>query len=1044
MWRVVGCLLIGGWLPWSGAARGLAAEPASEFLAALRQRGYFDQALAYLDLLANNPLAPVALRETVDLEKGITLIESSRIERDLTQREKALDEAQKLIQQFINQKGGHPMVHTARSQLGSLVVERARMKTEQAKKRDRAQNLADARKLYEEGFAVFTRQRADLKAQLERFPRFLDENDEIQRQQAARRDQLRTDYLQTLLLGAAIREEMADAVPPGSKEATAYLSEAAETYDTIYKDYRVRIAGLYARMYQARCLIKLKKLKDASGFLGELLDQPDAPDAFRTLKTKVLKYAMEVWLDPSERKYVEAIRRGMDWMALARPVDDRDPEWLVLRLYLAKAYAMQAEDLQKSNPSDRQVGVSLSEAKKFATLVAKYDSDYQPEAQALLAQLGGPEKTSDQREANTFAQARDFGRETLEALETDSLLLRELPARIQAEKDAGVKANLQKQLAEAQQNRTQREQQAMRLFQRALALANDETPVHDINLVRYFLCYLYFTQGDLYQSAIIGEFVARRFPDHSAARQCAKIAMASYLKLYAENKADDKEFETNHVVEVAEYIATRWPSEPEGEEALGTLIPFMINAGQLERALEFLAKIPESSDKRTDAELKTGQAVWAAYLQGVQQMSAEEAAGTDRAAQTVKLNELKAEALRVLTAAYGRLQQRTTPDRTSLLALLALAQVYVEEQQATKAIEVLEHPQLGPLTLVAKKHSASAEPSIVEETYKTALRAYIGGLSGAADGAAMLTKAQDTMTKMKTAIASTPAGQTRMVAVFVSLARNLEDQLKVASPEAKLALSKGFESFLKQIRSETNEFSVLNWVAETFFSLGTGFETASGPSADSLRFYEESKATFDRILSETKPDPKTLTQVQIRLAAVARKQRDFKTAIDTYVKVLTENAMLVNIQVEAARTYQEWAGVPTKEALYDRAIGGHYPGADGKNILWGWGRIAQVTARHPQFRDTFHEANINMTLCRVLHAEQQQGADKERSLTSATNGLAVIRRLYPDMGGETWMRRYDAVARRLQQAKGESPIGLKAFPAPASPARDSPQTATTR
>ena len=62
---------------------------------------------------------------------------------------------------------------------------------------------------------------------------------------------------------------------------------------------------------------------EVPALLDELLDQPSEPDAFRTLKTKVLKYAMESWLEPSEKKYTEAIQRGLDWLAQARR-----PRWL--------------------------------------------------------------------------------------------------------------------------------------------------------------------------------------------------------------------------------------------------------------------------------------------------------------------------------------------------------------------------------------------------------------------------------------------------------------------------------------------------------------------------------------------------------------------------------------------------------------------------------------------------------------------------------------------------------------------------------------------
>ena len=83
----------------AGAARG--EEPARQFLDGLRERGYHDVALEYLQRMKDNPLAPVELREIYLYEQGATLIEASREQRDMAIRATQLDEAQSSLQQFI-------------------------------------------------------------------------------------------------------------------------------------------------------------------------------------------------------------------------------------------------------------------------------------------------------------------------------------------------------------------------------------------------------------------------------------------------------------------------------------------------------------------------------------------------------------------------------------------------------------------------------------------------------------------------------------------------------------------------------------------------------------------------------------------------------------------------------------------------------------------------------------------------------------------------------------------------------------------------------
>ena len=136
-----------------------AAEPAREFLLGLRERGYHDVALDYLEVMANSPLAPIELRQTIQLEKGITLIEASRVQRDQLLREKDLNDAQALLAEFSQKNAAHPKANSARSQLGNLIVERARMKVEASKNgannSNKDQLLKEANTLYEQAYKVF-------------------------------------------------------------------------------------------------------------------------------------------------------------------------------------------------------------------------------------------------------------------------------------------------------------------------------------------------------------------------------------------------------------------------------------------------------------------------------------------------------------------------------------------------------------------------------------------------------------------------------------------------------------------------------------------------------------------------------------------------------------------------------------------------------------------------------------------------------------------------------------------------------------------------
>ena len=1020
-----------------------AIEPANEFLQGLRERKYFDEALLYLDQMASSTMAPIELRETLIYEKGVTLVEAARQQRDPKLRQQNLDQAQQLLQQFVGQRPDHALANAARSQLGNLIVEQARFAYDDSKRAqgaDKDKLTAQANQFYEQGYKVFQDLQEQVRVQLERIPKVLDARDKQQAAMADRRTRLRADYLQTQLLAAAIREEMADVQPAGSDAAKKMLEDAASQYQEIYDKYRTRLAGLYARLYQGRCNQKIGKLRDALGFYAELLAQPDSPEEFRVLKTKTMKLAMECWLDPSEKKYVEAIKRGSEWVDKARPTEDREADWLYLRLMLARAYQMESEAPSEQG-GERNPARSKGEARKLAQFVAKFTSEYQESAQQMVAALGGPDRTGEKPDPQTFDAARQAGRDALDAYQTAAVAVTQLSKRLAAAPAGQEKDDLQKQLDEAQQALTTTQADSLKYFRLALQLADQDTSIEDVNVVRYFLCYVYYIQGQYYEAALLGDFIARRFPASAGARPCAKIALASYLKLYDENQTADKQFESNQVIAIADYTVTKWPDQSEAIDALSTLVPFTINAGDLAKAEQYLTKLPETSPKRGEVELKLGQAYWRKFLEGSSQLRTWQREGFPegvvQADKEAELKGLTQKAQAILSAGFERARSGGNVDTNLMLGALSLAQAYVDTQAADQGLKVLEDPNVGPLVLCRAKHAATTSKGFAEETYKTALRAYISALSGET-ASQNIDRARQVMDELKAATGDSPEGKQRLIDVYVGLASDLQKQLEIASEGSRDALSKGFDAFLTQLNQDAKELSVLNWVAETYYGLGRSFDTGDKLTARANDFYGKAANAFNNIYTNVPLDDKMKVQVRLRQAEVKRRQRQYKDAIDLYAEVLATSPMMLNVQVDAAMTYQEWASQPKLEDLFLRAIQGTRPDEKTKkNIIWGWSRIAETTARYPQFQEVANQSRLNLARCRFLYAEKKQGAEREKWLGLAEKEIGFRARMSPDMGGEPWTTQYDELLKQIQRAQGVEPIGLKKYSRPA------PTTAAT-
>src|SRR5262245_15244939 len=92
----------------AAALRCSADEPYLAFLRGLQNRGYGEQALAYLDAVANQPDLPEEIKSSLDLERSKSLRIAATEAYDATQREARLAEAKRLAEKFFKENPNHP------------------------------------------------------------------------------------------------------------------------------------------------------------------------------------------------------------------------------------------------------------------------------------------------------------------------------------------------------------------------------------------------------------------------------------------------------------------------------------------------------------------------------------------------------------------------------------------------------------------------------------------------------------------------------------------------------------------------------------------------------------------------------------------------------------------------------------------------------------------------------------------------------------------------------------------------------------------------
>lgn len=1011
------------------ANRAGAEEAYERFLSGLKEQGLFDMALEYLTAMRNSPLLTEGQKQELPFEEGRVLVENARAENDAAAKTKLLDQARDRFAEFLKANPSNPKSANAELELGNVLVERGRNLLYQA---DRPSNsgkkdalLKEGRDLLQQAKKVFDEAESKFSARSKEFKSYYDPKKEADKIEA--RNQVRGNLLTAQMLVAGVTQELAKSYKKGSPEYKKSMQEAADKYKSLYEKHRRLLVGLMARLKEGECYQELGDTKRAIGHYETLLGQGDDPQ-LRPLKTTALHLALQCFTSDNEKNYEGAVNRGEEWLEKALPADSRTPDGLGITYFTALANKMLADSLKKPEDQQRKKALLLA-AKKQAQFVSKasaFNNPYRDDAQELYRKLLGTDDAGgEQKEPTNFVDALDRAKELLDRQQDKLSMAKQAP-------DLKDEANVPKYKAEAQQLG----EEATRYFKMALELRDDETPLDSVNIARYYLCYLDFQGGNYYDSAVLGEFVAKHYPKSQGGRQCAKIAMACYVQTYEAGRKTQttNSFDRDKMVELADFITSAWPGGEEADEAWSLLLQISITEEQLDKALEYLGKIPADSPRRGDAELKAGQALWTSYLRTVRRDEA------DRPPQA-EIDKLRENARKMLEDGIKR-SRAAIDDGTATLTLttaaaaLSLAQIDIEAGQAKKALDLLGDAKIGPLTLVAKGDPIAKHGNFGIDTYKLALRAYVATQA--------LDKAESTMESLDKLVNASgdadAAGQ--LTRIYIVLGRELEQQLQRLRQEQKAdelaAVTKGFELFLDRIsqRGKGNTFSSLNWVAETFLSLGSGYDAAGAKEAppEAITYYKKSLETDQKLL-KTAAEEKgfapegAAAAIKLRTARTYRRLRDFEKARDLLAEVLKGKSNLLDAQIEAARTFQEWAA--QKPEYYMKAIAGDIKikakDRGTENLLWGWAKIAKRAQSNPKLSDAFYESRYNQAKCYIELAKTKSGVDKTNMLGKAEQNILFTYRQHPELGGPEWRDNFDRLLRNLQQLQGNpKPLGLAA------------------
>ncbi|HEY2882443.1 MAG TPA: hypothetical protein VGJ15_08420, partial [Pirellulales bacterium] len=709
-----------------------------------------------------------------------------------------------------------------------------------------------------------------------------------------------------------------------------------------------------------------------------------------------------------DRNYAAIVEKAVAWAKSAKGDELKDSDWLAVKLSTAKALK---EVAAASTKKDSKTASQLRDARQLATDVAKSpNTEFQAPAQELLAALGPGDAGSSTVAGNAdlkgtgnksqggTTRAGNSGTVENTAVKTGE---GDVPAEATAFDAAYEKASdaateietAQAELGFAQQDKPQDAEKIKQLnakleakrgeaFDRcreAVALATDKSDAEKLNFIRYLLCYFHYSKANYYDSALLGEFLVKRYPDSHWARPASKVALVAFNALYNQNKQAgdaDLSFESAHIVDLADDVIRQWPDQPEAATALEMLISFNVEGDNFAKAATALSRLPADSPSRGEAEIRFGRALWSKYVRGSQQLREQQAAAAkgeqtpsplDEATAKQNLDALQKQARESLEHGIGIARKTKLINDRTVLGALALIQLYANASDDNAALALLEDPTLGPLTLLKKENPATKVEGVPEEIYKSALRAYIGAEPQQLDKAAAM---MDALEKLYTGDSAASARLTQLlVNVAYELQQQLDDLNRRGETDKASHVIKAFDKFLSRIPAQTAnaDFKTLNWVASTYENLAAGVNatgsagtggkaTSEKPpaklSTDAEQYVRMALKAYDQIFAKAKDDPNfipadKLVGVKLRMAMANRSVGEFDKATTTFSEILKDKPNLLPAQIEAARTYQ-LRGAAEKPDYYVAAIKG---GRGPDESIWGWGQIAIKTMRNPKYRD---------------------------------------------------------------------------------------------
>jgi len=1000
-----------------------ADEPASKFLERLKEEGLYDQAVKYLDISVKRERLPSSMRSEVDLERILLLqlsLKDVRNEKALAEKLAAIEKG---FKDFLAAWPDHPRRAETMLKLADMYMARGGQSLDQAKQEAMNEGgSAKAAELREQARAslqlassTFAETNTYLRPILESMRGANVKPDETQK--LALREKLQTEYRQAQILQAINNKFIAETYDANSPEWKSNL-EASEKQlsEVIEKSTTSAQAGsrFLSLLNRGHVQLMLGKIDAARESYNRVADNEE-PGIFRTWRVQAVASLVRLDSAPASGKYEAAVMIGEDQWRQGDIREKDRPEWMDLQLAIAEARLAWMKSLD-SKTEDGKIRNIRREAREALQFLTKKPGVTQKKAADLLKTLGietKPIEDTKLPDAKTFDDAVKAARSRSDransSLSTLPILTGQMEKAPAAEQPA-----IQEQIDLLKSDAARDREQAIELNNIAFQKYRDSDSRDDLLKARLQQSFLYYQLQRYREAYAIANVIIRTHRGTEEAQQAGDIALASLAEAIEAAPSDQKPPLTSMLDGLAKKFLEIAPDSSQSEKAADVLARLAIGEQRWDDAEKMLAlkKGPPGI-----LEFVMGNVRWIQYRNASLQRRKE---GQEETAEDL---EFRARADALLTKAWNTLAAEEV-SKTTLEGTNNLVAMNLKTGKLDDALRYLNEPGKGALAQLTA--IADLKPELRLETQRLNLQAMV---QAAAQGRTPMTPDQVAASINTLRELSEQTGDPNMLnRTLRNLAVDIQNQLESTKEQAqKNNLADAYKVLIDQLIEISKDASTLDSIGASVTQFATAWEKEPQMAEKAKNMLLAAEKAFDKLRSLPQSDQgpqKKPEELLLSIALAKRGLGKYDEANQLFVQALQVRQNNITIQVEAARNLMMAAKGKDQEKLKQAMLGAE-PQANKKNLIWGFGQIAQLAVKDQAFQTQFFEARLNIADCRSQLAEAETDpAKKQKLFDAAINDISQTMIRFPELGGPAKKDEFDRLARKIQQKSGKTASGL--------------------